>query len=146
MDQSKTNIPQVQKVSKSVQNLKQLRTHITGNIDKGMHALKVDPVSFNFKSFEYVCLVLKYDLLIGALVHTRCDGGKKAYAFVDLHQFAHDSNLTITVLLNVLQDTNARAQVLYLQLDNCYRENKNRYILALCALFVEARIFRKVNI
>ena len=72
---------------------------------------------------KYVCLVLKYNLLIGALVHTRCDGGKKAYAFVDLHQFPHDSNLTIAISLNVLQDTNARAQVLYLQLDNCYREN-----------------------
>ena len=54
MDQSKTNIPQVQKVSKSVQNLKQLRTHITGNIDKGIHALKVDPVSFNFTTLHNI--------------------------------------------------------------------------------------------
>ena len=35
--------------------------------------------------------------------------------------------------------------VLYLQLDNCVKENKNQYILWLLALLVELKIFEKVK-
>lgn len=35
--------------------------------------------------------------------------------------------------------------VLYLQMDNCYRECKNRYIMAFCAFLVEKKIFKKVG-
>ncbi len=34
---------------------------------------------------------------------------------------------------------------LYIQMDNTARENKNRYVLAFCALLVELNIFKKVN-
>ena len=34
---------------------------------------------------------------------------------------------------------------LYLQMDNCWRENKNRYVLCFLALLVELGIFKKVN-
>ena len=89
----------------------------------------------------YVCTYF----YTGALSHTRTDGGKKAFAFVDIHQYPHDSNLTMTVLLNVLERTYTGAKVLYVQLDNCARENKNKYLLGLCALLVEKGIFRKVS-
>ncbi|XP_062581892.1 uncharacterized protein LOC134243670 [Saccostrea cucullata] len=36
--------------------------------------------------------------------------------------------------------------VLYLQMDNCARENKNRYLLAFMCYLVECGIFRKVKI
>ena len=31
-------------------------------------------------------------------------------------------------------------------MDNCARENKNKYVLALCCLLVELKIFRKIKI
>lgn len=34
--------------------------------------------------------------------------------------------------------------VLYLQLDNCYRDCKNIHILGFCALLVKTRVFKKV--
>ena len=34
--------------------------------------------------------------------------------------------------------------MLYLQLDNCYRDCKNIHILGFCALLVKAAVFKKV--
>lgn len=34
-------------------------------------------------------------------------------------------------------------EVLYLQLDNCFREKKNKYLFGYCALLVELNIFRE---
>ena len=44
----------------------------------------------------------------GALVHTRCPSGKLAYAYIDMLQFPHDSNMTIHVLLSVLKENVCR--------------------------------------
>ena len=84
----------------------------------------------------------------GVLVHTKAPCGKLAFAFVDLLQWPHDSNLTITLLLNVIfefQKAYALPSTLYLQMDNTARENKNKYVLGFCAALVELRIFQKVN-
>lgn len=84
----------------------------------------------------------------GILVHTRAPHGKHAFAFIDTLQFPHDSNLTLTLLLKTLvlcskqQDLSEK---LYVQMDNTSRENKNRYVLAFCALLVTLQIFKKVN-
>ena len=40
----------------------------------------------------------------GVLTHTKAPCGKLAYAFVDLLLWPHDSNLTMTVLYNVLTE------------------------------------------
>ena len=83
----------------------------------------------------------------GVLVHTRAPHGKLAFAYVDLLQFPHDSNLTLTLLLQTIvkccqnQDL---SESLYIQMDNTSRENKNRYVLAFCALLVTLKIFKKV--
>ncbi len=63
--------------------------------------------------------------------------------------YPHDSNLTLNILLRIIAHT-ARTKKsvgkrLYLQMDNCIRECKNQYILALCRLLVEWRIFEKVD-
>ena len=83
------------------------------------------------------------------LMHTKSSTGKIAYAFYDL-QFPHDCNLTFYALLKALADLSSSGRsfprVLYLQLDNCFRENKNKFLLAFCSLLVQQRIFRKVNI
>ena len=111
MDQSKTNVPNLSRRTKSTQNLWHLPTHVTG-----------------------------------VLVHTRSTKGKKAFAFCDLYQYQHDSNLSINVLIMaLLQSIPKLPPVLYLQFDNCYRENKNRFILAFCAFLVHQSIFRKVH-
>lgn len=86
--------------------------------------------------------------LTGALIHTRADHGKKAYVFIDLLQWPHDSNLTIStlnrVLLSHIESHGRLPPVLYLQMDNTSRENKNRYVIGYCAFLVEAQIFQKV--
>lgn len=86
--------------------------------------------------------------LTGALVHTRSSHGKHIYAVYDLLQWPHDSNLTIQVLCQVLlkvrEGSQALPHVLYLQLDNCGRENKNCYILGFCCLLAKRKVFKKV--
>lgn len=84
----------------------------------------------------------------GVLAHTKADCGKLAFAYVDLLQWPHDSNLTIIVLLNALlsfQNKYPLPSTLYLQMDNTSRENKNKYVLGFCAALVELRIFKKVK-
>ena len=81
----------------------------------------------------------------GVLVHTKAPCGKLAFAFVDLLQWPHDSNLTITLLLNAIfafQKEYTLPSTLYLQMDNTSRENKNKYVLGFCAALVE---LQKVN-
>ena len=87
--------------------------------------------------------------ITGVILHTRAsNGGKLTYCYVDLLQYPHDSNLTLTVIINVLVDFSRGhrlPQVLYIQMDNTCRENKNQYVLTFCAILVELQIFRKVN-
>lgn len=37
------------------------------------------------------------------------------------------------------------AELLYLQLDNCWKENKNKYVMFFLALLVELMVFYKVT-
>ncbi|XP_066302145.1 uncharacterized protein [Branchiostoma lanceolatum] len=85
----------------------------------------------------------------GAIAHSL----NKAYAAIDLQNISHDANLTVTVLMKILQDVATAngghlppVHVLYLQLDNCYRENKNCYVLAFCCELVPQKIVRKVKL
>lgn len=57
----------------------------------------------------------------GAVVH-----GVGCYGFFDKFEWPHDSNITMTVLLDILAMQTSLPPILYLQLDNCYRDNKNR--------------------
>ncbi len=86
--------------------------------------------------------------ITGVLVHTKSAHGKIAFSFVDILQYPHGSNLTITILLKVLLEFAELAQTfphtLYIQMDNTVRENKNKYVLAFCAMLVEVGIFKKV--
>jgi len=85
----------------------------------------------------------------GVIVHTKAAYAKIVYCFVDLLQYPHDSNLTLTVIINILVDfakINHLPEVLYLQMDNTCRENKNKYVFTFCAVLVELQIFKKVII
>ena len=114
MDQSKTDMPNLRRISKSTANLQKLRTH-----------------------------------LVGAIVHSGlCPMGKEYFGVFDLFQWKHDSNLTMNIILIVLQLVNSRfglPPVLNLQLDNCWRENKNKFVFTFLSLLVEWSVFDKVH-
>lgn len=85
--------------------------------------------------------------LVGAIAHSGLtDHGKKTFCCFDLFEYPHDPNLTITVLVEVLKSFKDNlAEVLYLQLDNCWKENKNKYVMFFLALLVELMVFDKVT-
>lgn len=62
----------------------------------------------------------------------------------DLFQWPHDSNLTMNVLLRILERCDYIPDVLYLQMDNCSRENKNQFVFVFLAILVKLDVFRKV--
>ncbi|XP_061164113.1 uncharacterized protein LOC133195610 [Saccostrea echinata] len=81
----------------------------------------------------------------GVLSH----GLNRKYLFTDLHQYKHDSNLTLNVLMKVLWNHSkgkSLPPVLYLQADNCFRENKNKFVLSFLELLVRRRIFYEVQL
>eukprot|EP00057_Strongylocentrotus_purpuratus_P029472 XP_011683946.1 PREDICTED: uncharacterized protein LOC105447505 isoform X2 [Strongylocentrotus purpuratus] len=80
--------------------------------------------------------------ITGTIVH-----GRGQHMFLDNKEYPHDSNLTATILLQVLHKySTTLPDTLYLQMDNCGRENKNQCLLGLCALLVELDVFKKVKL
>jgi hypothetical protein len=75
----------------------------------------------------------------GAILH-----GRRSFAFVDVHLWPHDSNLTINIIVHVLLNLQQLPPVLYLQLDNCYRENKNQFLFGFLALLIHHKVFKEV--
>lgn len=83
----------------------------------------------------------------GAIVH-----GKGCYTYCDILQWPHDPNLTMNIFLLLLlyQLTEIKnncltmPKKLFVQLDNCMRENKNRHVLGFLSLLVEERVFEEV--
>jgi hypothetical protein len=59
----------------------------------------------------------------------------------------NDENMTITIIHHVLTHWSENLpQVLYLQLDNTSRENKNQFVFGYISMLVELRIFQKVKV
>ena len=87
--------------------------------------------------------------LVGAIFHSgQSPHGKDVFGSFDYYQWSHDPNLTASVLLTMLArwcEKYKLPPVLYLQLDNCVKENKNQFILWLLAYLVELGICEKVN-
>ncbi|CAC5375163.1 unnamed protein product [Mytilus coruscus] len=85
--------------------------------------------------------------ITGVIAH----GQNRFKTFLDLCQYPHDSNLTLNILLFVLEEIsrmmgNKLPPIRYLQADNCWRENKNKYIISFCELLVHLQIFREVHL
>ncbi|KAL9953863.1 hypothetical protein ACROYT_G041336 [Oculina patagonica] len=81
----------------------------------------------------------------GAISH----GHGRIFSYIDLMRWPHDSNLTLNVLLQIFVELSEEGRLppyLFLQMDNCYRECKNRYILGFCSLLVEKGIFKEVRL
>jgi hypothetical protein len=78
--------------------------------------------------------------LVGVLVH-----GIGSYVYMCTESIASDSNLTIECLLRtIVKLKRPLPPVLYVQADNCSRENKNMYVLGMLAQLVQMKVFRKV--
>lgn len=61
--------------------------------------------------------------------------------------FAHGANKPMTIVYQHLTYLAAKGPLpptLRIQLDNCYRENKNRYMLAFLAHLVQLRVFKEI--
>jgi hypothetical protein len=63
--------------------------------------------------------------------------------------FNSDSNLTCTLLLDILTMSAKRRggilpPVLFLQMDNCGRENKNHTVIAFLAILIELKVFKEI--
>jgi hypothetical protein len=83
--------------------------------------------------------------LVGVLCHGR-RSFNRCYTYpMDV---PHDCNVTIQALMDTLRDAagedGSLPDVLYLQLDNTVRENKNRYMIAFCSFLVNIGWFKKV--
>ena len=79
-----------------------------------------------------------------AIVH-----GSQTYAFVAHEDIAGDPNWTIETLYRVLRAEERKRplglpKTLYLQLDNCFRENKNAYVIAWLCWLIERHVFDEV--
>ncbi|KAJ8018166.1 hypothetical protein HOLleu_43995 [Holothuria leucospilota] len=82
----------------------------------------------------------------GVLVHTDTADGKIPFIFYDIKHVPHDSNLTIHCLTEALLRTKHHlGKVIFIQLDNCFRENKNKFVFSFLAMLVEMKIFKEVS-
>ena len=85
--------------------------------------------------------------ITGVIVH-----GYGSTSYVDYLQWPHDPNMTINVLLRVLVEylpklasRGSLPRKLAVQIDNCVRENKNKFVLSFLALLVELGVFEEVR-
>lgn len=79
----------------------------------------------------------------GVLLHGH---NPRASVFVSTPSTKNDSNLTIECLMRTLmaaQDIHT-CDVVYVQMDNCVRDNKNKYVFSFWAMLVQCNVFRKV--
>ena len=81
--------------------------------------------------------------LTGVLVH-----GTGTFCYYDYLQFPHDCNLTLMCILLTLLEISGQRTLppkLLVQMDNCVRENKNKYIFGFMTFLVEMNIFSEVS-
>ena len=88
------------------------------------------------------CLVQMH--LVGCLAY---NGSVKPHVFVTYPNVHNDPNLTVTVIQKVLMSWGqSLPPVLYIQLDNTARENKNSTVFGYLSMLVNQGIFRKVKV
>jgi len=81
--------------------------------------------------------------LTGVTVHS-----SGTHCFFDFLQWPHDCNLTLSSILFVLKEISKHRVLppkLLIQMDNCVRENKNKYVYAFLSLLVEMNLFLEVS-
>jgi hypothetical protein len=84
--------------------------------------------------------------ITGVLLHGR---PTSAFAYTWFDRFPASSDTIMSIILEVLARSEKEMPlppVLYLHLDNCWRENKNKYMLGLAHYLVDTGVFTKVKI
>lgn len=82
--------------------------------------------------------------LTGVMMH-----GHNTLGVVDLFTIPHSSNLTLnSVAETIMRNYPERSmpETLFIQFDNCWRDNKNRYVFAFLALMVALSIVKVVEV
>ncbi|KAL5019434.1 hypothetical protein ScPMuIL_003483 [Solemya velum] len=80
--------------------------------------------------------------ITGCIVH-----GRGKYFWLDFNEFPHDTNLTLSCFLKIVQREAREKRLpptLYVQLDNTCRENKNKYFLGMMAYLVKKKFVREI--
>ena len=80
-------------------------------------------------------------------IQGQATNGKDIMGSFDFYQWPHDPNLSASVFLKMIEmwsRSHNLPPVLYLQLDNCVKENKNQFMIFLLAYLVEMKILEKV--
>ena len=94
------------------------------------------------KDINDECLVQMH--LVGCLAYNRSVGPHVFITYPNVH---NDPNLTVTVIHRVLMSWGQRfPPVLYIQLDNTARENKNSTVFGYLSMLVNQGIFRKIKV
>ena len=87
--------------------------------------------------------------LVAGLEHLQNDR-KRLNVFAMTEEFATGADHIIETLHRILQGRKEEVRklppIFFLQLDNCTRENKNRYLLAYCELLVAQGVFKVVYV
>lgn len=84
--------------------------------------------------------------LTGILLHGRPN---PIYAYTWYERFPAGSDSVVTILARALNETvkdKPLPPTLYLHLDNCWRENKNRYVVSFLHLLVDKGVFDKIKL
>ena len=116
--------------------------HVISMIIDGMDQNKTNLPSFVRVSKSCQNLWCLRTHLTGCLVH-----GYGSYGYFDFVQFSHDTNLTLTCILLTLIEVskiNKLPRRLLIQMDNCVRENKNKYVFGFLAYLIELEVFSEV--
>ena len=80
--------------------------------------------------------------IIGVLVNDA-----EFYVIRHYDHWAGDPNMTISVLFQAIRKLKKPwPPNLYIQLDNCIKENKNKYVFFICAMLVHFKVFTMVRI
>lgn len=97
---------------------------------------------------EYVNVFRLRSYVVGVIVYSGlfCQG-KGIFVCLDLFEWFYDFNFIVNVFICVFDKWNycyGLVFVLYFQLDNCVRENKNNIVICFFVLMVDFGIFEKV--
>ena len=86
----------------------------------------------------------------GIIYSSHYSMNRKIRMFVNMEQYEQGSNMIVSMLyrliLEVKQDMGRLPPKVHISLDNCYRENKNRFTLSFLTALVQHDIFSEVNV
>ena len=99
-------------------------------------------LSCNFQGLDSSHLLQTH--ITGVMIH-----GRRTLMLTDYIQWPHDSNLTINAVLYAITSEFPEGKLppfLDIQMDNCSRENKNKFFIGIMALIVKYKVVKEVTL